>query len=157
MRKTPSVSASTVVAAPAAVVFDIVADARQHDRIDGSGTVGEAIDAPDRLDLDAEFRTDMRWVVPYRMTNRVVEFEEGRLIAWRHFGVHRWRYELEPVPDKHGGGTRVTETWDATAYPLIGHLFFGLFRFPQRNLRGIEQTLARLKTAAEADARGTTG
>jgi hypothetical protein len=34
----------------------------------------------------------------------------GRLIAWRHVGPHRWRYELEPDP----AGTRVTETWDAS-------------------------------------------
>lgn len=25
------------------------------------------------------------------------EFDEDRLIAWRHFAGHRWRYELEPV------------------------------------------------------------
>lgn len=151
-RRTPSVSASTVVAAPADVVFGIVADAHQHARIDGSGTVRGAVDAPVRLGPDAEFRTGMRWLVPYRMTNKVVEFEESRLIAWRHVGVHRWRYEIEPVPDEQGGGTRVTETWDATAYPWFGHVFFALFRFPERNLRGIEETLVRLKAAAEADA-----
>ncbi|MEJ7774961.1 MAG: SRPBCC family protein [Nocardioidaceae bacterium] len=142
------VSARTTVAAPPEVVFAIVADARQHQRIDGSGTLRGTLSAPDRLLLGAEFRTDMRWVTPYRMTNKVVEFDEGRLIAWRHIGRHRWRYELEPV----AGGTLVTETWDATAYSSAAHLFFGLFRFPQRNLRSIEGTLVRLKAAAEADA-----
>ena len=34
-----NVSASTTIAAPAATVFDILADPRQHPRIDGSGTV----------------------------------------------------------------------------------------------------------------------
>ncbi len=34
-----NVSASTTVAAPPATVFAILADPRQHPRIDGSGTV----------------------------------------------------------------------------------------------------------------------
>ena len=46
---------------------------------------------------------------PYRTDNTVVEFEEGRLIAWCHFNRHRWRYELEPLGD---GSTLVTETFD---------------------------------------------
>ena len=50
---------------------------------------------------------------------QVVEFEEGRRIAWQtrgpgHIGKHVagriWRYELEPVE----GGTLVRESWDIT-------------------------------------------
>ena len=37
-------------------------------------------------------------VEPYE----VVEFEEDRRIAWRHYGHHIWRYTLEPTD----GGTR---------------------------------------------------
>jgi hypothetical protein len=49
--------------------------------------------------------------------NHVVEFEEGRLIAWRPSEVgrrppgHLWRWELEPIGMAR---TRVTHTYDWT-------------------------------------------
>ena len=76
--------------------------------------------------------------LPYRMSNRVVEFEQDRLIAWAHFGKHRWRYELKPVE----GGCEVTETFDwstAKFPPLIERV-----GFPKKNLVAIERTLDRL-------------
>ena len=88
--------------------------------------------------------------LPYKIRNRVVEFEEGRLIAWRHFGGHRWRYELDAGPD---GGTRVTETFDYSRYNRVGAAVIRLAGFPERNRRGIEETLVRLKAAAEAGRR----
>ena len=47
--------------------------------------------------------------------NRVVEFEEARLVAWlpaepgKPPPGHLWRWELEPLDDTH---TRVTHTYD---------------------------------------------
>jgi hypothetical protein len=47
--------------------------------------------------------------------NRIVEFEEGRLIAWRPAVLgkkepgHLWRWELTPV---EAGRTLVTHTYD---------------------------------------------
>jgi hypothetical protein len=87
--------------------------------------------------------------LPYTISNRVVEFEEDRLIAWRHFGGHRWRYQLEPAAD---GTTRVTETFDYSRYGRPAAWVLRTLDFPERNRRGIEGTLARLKAAAEADA-----
>jgi uncharacterized protein YndB with AHSA1/START domain len=143
------VSASTTVAAPPEVVFAILADPRQHARIDGSGSVRELVQGPERLSRGADFGMDMKlFGLPYKIHNRVVEFEEGRLIAWRHFGGHRWRYELEPVD----GGTRVTETFDYSRYNAIGAAIIRLAGFPERNRRGIEQTLVRLADAAREDA-----
>lgn len=80
-----------------------------HPVLDGSGTVKGARDGnPSRLALGAKFGMDMQIAVPYRITNTVVEFDEGKRIAWRHAGRHVWRYELEPAE----GGTKVTETFD---------------------------------------------
>ena len=146
------VSVSTTVAAPPHVVFDIVADPRQHPRIDGSGSVRGAVTGPARLAEGAAFGVDMRlFGVPYRINNRVVEFEQDRLVAWRHFGGHRWRYRLEPTTD---GGTDVTETFDYTRYHPVVAAGLRAAGFPARNRRGITATLVRLKAAAEADATG---
>ncbi len=142
------VSASTVVEAPASTVFSILADPRQHERIDGSGSVTGSVSGPARLELGAEFGMQMKLGARYKITNRVVEFEDDRLIAWRHLGAHRWRYELAPVD----GGTRVTETWDASRYPLPAYLLLRAAGFPARNKRGIEATLVRLAEVAERDA-----
>ena len=150
------VSSSIDVDAPAETVFAILADPRQHARIDGSGSVRQTVSGPQRLERGATFGVDMKLAgVPYRISNRVVEFEEGRRIAWRHFGGHRWRYELEPTA---AGGTRVTESFDYSMYATPQRLLVEALGFPARNRRGIEQTLRTLKSAAEADAReGLTG
>ena len=113
------VSGTTTIEAPPEAVFAIVADPRQHPRIDGSGSVKGTVTGPDRLTAKGDrFGMDMKMFgLPYKIQNLVVEFEQDRRIAWRHFGAHRWRYELTPTDD---GGTQVTETWDATRYRATG-------------------------------------
>ena len=144
-----SVSGSRVIAAPAQAIFDILADPAMHPVIDGSDTVREpTTGGQPRLALGSEFGMRMRIVVPYRITNRVVECEEGRRIAWTHFGGARWRYELEPVE----GGTRVTETYDwSTATVSYYDVGIRLLGFPRRNRVGIERTLDRLAGLVTAD------
>ncbi len=136
-----NVSASARIDAPPAAVFDLLADPRRHAEIDGSGSVRGVAGGPQRLSLGARFGMDMKQGAPYRVTNRVVEFEEGRLIAWRHAGLHRWRYELTP----DDGGTRVTETWDVSRYPTPAYWVLSALRFPQKTRAAIEGTLARLQ------------
>jgi hypothetical protein len=144
------VSESITVDAPPSVVFAILADPRQHSRIDGSGSVGSVLKAPERITRKGEtFVVRMKlFGVPYVIRNRVVEFEPERRIAWRHFTANRWRYELEPVD----GGTRVTESFDPTRADGITDAVVRWARFPERNRDGIRGTLQRLKAAAEADA-----
>ena len=148
----PAVSGTIRVAAPPSVVFAILADPRQHSRIDGSGSVGSVVAAPERLTAEGEtFTVRMRlFGVPYVIRNRVVEFEAERRIAWRHFTAKRWRYELVPTED---GGTTVTETFDTARADPVTDAVVRWARFPERNRQGITATLARLKQAAEADER----
>nr|MBU6202840.1 SRPBCC family protein [Acidobacteriota bacterium] len=89
-------------------IFDLLASPERHCDIDGSGTVRGGLSGPKRLSLGAKFGMSMRMGVPYRITNTVVEFEEGKRIGWRHFGGHVWRYTLSAVE----GGTMVTEEFD---------------------------------------------
>ena len=142
------VSAHIDVDAPPAAVFAILADPRQHSRIDGSGSVGSVISAPDRITAEGQtFTVRMRlFGVPYLIRNRVVEFDAGRRIAWRHFTANRWRYELSPTAD---GGTRVTETFDMTRADPVTTAVVRAAKFPERNRDGITATLERLKKAAE--------
>jgi hypothetical protein len=133
------VSRSTIVPAPAQMIFDLLADPRRHGEIDGSGSIQSAqINAPERLSLDATFGMQMKIGVRYKITNTVVEFEEGKTIAWRHFGGHIWRYILEPVD----GGTKVTEQfdWNKSKSPLV----LKLRKSPQENAKSIEKTLENL-------------
>ncbi len=144
-------SASIIIDADPATVFAILTDPRQHSRIDGSGTVKGTVSDDTTLTLGSEFRMDMKMGVPYKINNKVVEFEPDSLIAWRHMGLHRWRYELVPT----GAGaaqTTVTETWDVSAYPSLIATFLSK-RFRSTTEKSIEKTLARLKSAAESDAR----
>lgn len=139
MTKRRSVSRTRFVTASPEAVFGLLADPSKHELIDGSGTVrGSRSNAPSRLSLGATFGMDMKLGVPYRIENTVVAFEENRLLSWRHFGGHRWSYELEPVD----GGTKVTETfdWSTSRSPAV----LELLRAPQRNARSIEKTLGRL-------------
>lgn len=133
------VSHSVVVPAPAQDIFNLLADPRRHSEIDGSGSVKAAqIDAPERLALGAQFGMNMRIGMPYKITNTVVEFEEGRLIGWRHLGGHIWRYILEPVD----GGTKVTEQfdWNTNKSPL----FLKLMGAVKKNGVSIQKTLDNL-------------
>ena len=141
------ISRSLVIQAPADRIFALLADPRRHTDFDGSGSVRGAVSGPARLSMGAKFGMAMRLGVPYRVSSQVKEFEEGRRIAWAHLGGHRWRYELESLPD---GSTRVTETFDATTARSAKAL--KLMDAYHRNARAIEETLPRLAALAESEA-----
>ncbi|WP_436491898.1 SRPBCC family protein [Actinokineospora sp. HUAS TT18] len=135
------VSDTRTISAPASDIFDLLADPDKHPLIDGSGTVkASRAKGPRRLKLGDKFGMDMHLGLPYKVLNTVVEFEEDRLIAWRHFYGHRWRWQLTDLGD---GRTEVTETFDwSTA--RIGFLL-ELVKFPGKNLKSIRATLDRLE------------
>ena len=132
------VSTSRVIAAPSQEIFEVLADPAKHSIIDGSGTLVGAKGNPPRLYLGAKFGMKMNFHATMR--NKVLEFDEGKQIAWRHIGQHVWRYELEPV----AGGTKVTETFDWRPSPLAWLL--EKQGTPAKNLASMEQTLVRLDT-----------
>jgi uncharacterized protein YndB with AHSA1/START domain len=141
--KKRQLSASRVIAAPRQRIFDIIADPSMHPVIDGSGTVREAQEGgPERLEAGATFGMQMKMGAPYKIANTVVEFDEGRRLAWRHFHGHRWRYELEDAE----GGTRVTETFDWSTAKTKWTL--ELAGIPEKNLKAMEKTLERLEEVA---------
>ena len=147
-----TVTAERTIAAPPEAIFVLLADASKHALIDGSGTVREARDAPQRLTLGSTFGMSMRAGVPYSMVNTIVEFDENRLIAWqakpagfagRLIGGRIWRYELEPV----AGGTRVRETWDVSRDRQ--RIFLKLGPLPAKTRQNMEKTLERIAEIVE--------
>jgi uncharacterized protein YndB with AHSA1/START domain len=128
-----------LIAAAPERIFDVIADPAQHPVIDGGGTVRATEQGnPERLSAGARFGMAMKLGAPYRISNRVVEFEEGRLIAWRHFNGHVWRYVLTPAD----GGTLVREEWDPTN--ARHHVVLRLLAFPRRNRAAMTRTLEKL-------------
>jgi uncharacterized protein (TIGR01777 family) len=133
------VSVTRTISAPAADIFAVLADASQHPRIDGSGTVRASRSTdPEPLRMGSKFGMDMKLGVPYRISNEVVEYVPDRLIAWSHFGRHRWRYELEPVD----GGTVVTETFDWSN--AVSRRYIEWLGWPERHAPAMVATLERL-------------
>ncbi|GHF64720.1 uncharacterized protein YndB with AHSA1/START domain [Amycolatopsis bartoniae] len=133
------VSGTRTIAASPEEIFALLTDPSKHALLDGSGTVrGAQPGGPEKLELGSKFGMDMKMGASYKILNTVVEYEENRLIAWRHFNGHRWRWQLEPVE----GGTRVTETfdWSTARIPLLISVSF----FPKKNKQGIDATLDRL-------------
>jgi hypothetical protein len=141
----PQVCRSVEVSAPAAELYGWAADPRRHHELDGSGTVGDNIKVPAKLDVGSKFSTKMKMFgVPYRITSRVTALKPNQLIEWRHPAGHHWRWEFESLSPTL---TRVTETFD---YSRAGALknalkYYELTGFRKANATGIEATLAKLR------------
>jgi uncharacterized protein YndB with AHSA1/START domain len=109
------VSASRDIAARRERIFEMIADPAQQPRWDGNdnlavAALGQRVRRVGDVFAMTLTKGDVR-------ENHVVEFDEGRLIAWRPSEVgqkppgHLWRWELEPVG---GSRTRVIHTYDWT-------------------------------------------
>jgi hypothetical protein len=141
------IAVTRIINASPEVIFNLLADPAMHPLIDGSGSVQEArMSAPKRLSKGAKFGMDMKlFGIPYRISNKVITFDEPTHIAWRHVGRHEWHYRLRVVE----GGTEVTETWDWGPMGLAGKVV-EIAGFVERNRAAMEKTLERLAERAEA-------
>ena len=146
-----TVSVERVISAPAGKIFALLADAGKHSGIDGSGTVQHATQESLPLSLGTKFGMAMRVGLPYRTTNKVIEFEPDRRIAWQTtmlgglVGGRIWRYELSPT---EGGGTLVRETWDVSKDKQRPMLKMG--SMPKQAEDGMRATLERLARVVES-------
>lgn len=137
------VSRSIEVNAPAAQLYALAADPRRHHELDGSGTVGDTIDAPATIVPGARFSTKMSMFrVPYRITSTITAMKPDELVEWRHPFGHHWRWEFEAITPTT---TRVTETFDYRTTGLKERLrYYERMGFAKSNAAGIEATLTRL-------------
>jgi uncharacterized protein YndB with AHSA1/START domain len=149
------VSVERVIAAPADRIFELLANPDRHHDIDGSGTVRDAKQSPPRLTMGAQFGMSMHLGVKYSTVNEIIEFDDGKRIAWqtrpagnlqgRFFGGRIWRYELEPA----GGSTLVRESWDVSQErgPIKNVLRTG--RSKDHTRKSMEQTLEKIAQLTE--------
>ena len=142
------VRASRDVAAGADRVFELIADPAQQPGWDGNDNLAEA--APgQRVRAVGEVFT-MTTTKGNVRENHVVEFREGRRIAWRPAEPgqeppgHLWRWELDPIDSSH---TRVTHTYDWTELTDEQRLPRARATTAER----LEESLKRLAALAESD------
>ena len=145
-----SIVVDDVVDAPAARLFELLADPANHQDIDGSGMVRAAAGASAVTAVGDSFVMDMR--VPgrdYQMENHITAFEPGRTIEWKPgrpgaapIGM-LWRWELEEVGE---GRTRVVHTydWSAVTDPAV----LERVSFPRVPAADLERSVRRLAALA---------
>lgn len=141
------VSASREMAAEAGRIFELIADPAEQPRWDGNDNLAEA-PAGQRVRAVGDVFS-MTTTSGNVRENHVVEFEEGRRIAWRPaapgeepFG-HLWRWELEPIDSSL---TRVTHTYDWTRLTDEGRFPRARATTPER----LQASLDRLAALAES-------
>jgi len=143
----PEIKAARIeIAASSSTIFAILSDPKRHKEIDGSSTITANISGPEKLELGSKFGMQMRLGINYRITNRVVEFRENELIAWRHFGKWIWRYELKAIGPNL---TLVTETFDSSNCPRIAKSWLKMRDAYPWVQKAVAKSLVRLKTVSE--------
>jgi len=103
--------AKLVINKPAKDIFEYVANPLNHAKFDGSGMVKGKLVGPEKLFLGAKFGMKMKQGIPYYIKNQVIDFQDGKTIAWQHILHNVWRYEFKTIDQNT---TEVTESWDAT-------------------------------------------
>lgn len=108
------VSASRQIEAAAQRIFELIADPASQPGWDGNDNLAEAAAGQRIRNAGETFAMTLTGAGAVR-ENHVVEFDEGRRIAWRPAepgqqpAGHLWRWELEPIGESQ---TWVTHTYD---------------------------------------------
>ena len=153
-----SISATTVIDAPAEVIFAVLADPAQHAAIDGTGWVRESLDNQTLTAAGQIFRIAMYHQNhpdgDYKMANQVRAFDPPHAISWEpgqdtadgtlSFGGWIWRYDLSPAGPSQ---TKVTLTYDWSAVPDSIREYIQFPPFPQEHLDNSLSHLGQLATS----------
>lgn len=128
------VTAEIEISAPAEAVFDLIADPQRQPEWDGNDNLGTAVEGQRVRGTGGSFITTLTKGVDRE--NHIVDFEEGRLIAWKPSEVggepfgQKWVWQIEPI----GGGS-----------VLVRHIYdWTKLRDPQRLSRAQSTTVANL-------------
>jgi uncharacterized protein YndB with AHSA1/START domain len=149
-----TVKVTQEIAAPAEQVWGMVADVTRMGEWspeNESARWSQPSGGPAR---GAKFKgTNRNGKRSWKTTGQVTDAEPGRLFAFSvtaaGFKVAQWRFEFEPTPS----GCKVTEIWvDRRGHiaAAIGKPVSGVADRASHNQAGMEETLKRLKSAAES-------
>lgn len=145
------VRAAREIGAPAEHVFELIADPAEQPRWDGNENLAEAARGQRVRAVGAVFT--MRLTTGGVRENHVIDFVEGRRIAWRPAEEgqappgHLWAWELEPLSPSR---TLVTHTYDWTELADPERLA----RARSTTAEKLRASLDRLATLAEGPERG---
>jgi uncharacterized protein YndB with AHSA1/START domain len=150
------VSVNEEIVAPGEHVWAMVSDVTRMGEWSPETEAGVWLKGATEATPGARFRgTNRNGKKHWSTTATVIRAEPGREFAFRvsagGFQVAEWGYSLEPTSD----GCRVTETWidrRGLVTRTLGKQVTGVADRASHNRRGMEQTLGRLKAAAESTA-----
>lgn len=140
------VSASREIQAPAAEIFELIADPARQPEWDGNDNLGTS-SSPRVREVGDVF--SMTLTNGKARENHIVEFEEGKRIAWLPAPAgeqprgHLWRWECEPLGENR---TRVTHTYDWTNLTDQTRFERARATTPER----LDASIARLQQLVEA-------
>jgi uncharacterized protein YndB with AHSA1/START domain len=145
------VSATREIEAPPEQIFELIADPSQQPRWDGNDNLANAEGGQRVRGVGDVFL--MTLSTGSVRENHVVEFEEGRRIAWTPSELrkrppgHLWRWELEPID---ASSTRVTHTYDWTRLTDSNRLPRARATTPEKLMASLDR-LAALAESLQPD------
>ena len=151
---TDQVSVTTEIGAPAELVWSMVADVTRMGEWSPENEAAQWLRGATRAEPGARFRgTNRNGKKKWDTVAKIADVDPGRCLSFHvtavGFKVAEWRYELEPT----SGGCRITETWideRGRIAKMLGKPVSGVDDRAPHNRLGMEQTLERLKVAAES-------
>jgi uncharacterized protein YndB with AHSA1/START domain len=147
----PLLQAHIDIDAPVATVWQLVSDLSRMPQWSPQCRLMKARGGPVRQGTKT-FNLNRRGLLFWPTTSQVTEFIPEKKLAFRvNDNGTVWSYELEPS----GTGTRLIETRHAengvkpVSNMLVNALMGGVPNFEQELVEGMNQSLARIKAAAE--------
>lgn len=146
-------SASIVINRPAVDVFSVLEDITRMGEWSPECTGGRWVAPATGPGLGVKFEGDnVAKVGPLTLkkwttTSEITEYVPGKVLEFIAEGYTTWRYEIS----ERDGATSVTESYSHKPYEGWQKLVYGtLARRDASMVKGMEQTLARIKAALEA-------
>ncbi len=150
-------SATIIVNRPAIEVWAAIADITRMGEWSPECTAGRWVGGATGPTVGAEFEGDNvakvagRTIKQWTTTSEVTACEPGVVFEFVAENYTTWRYAFAAV-DANGttNGTTVTESFEYTAKGFMGFVYKRILFRPKAMTKGMNGTLARVKTTLEA-------
>jgi hypothetical protein len=146
-------SASVAIDRDPATVFSAIADVTRMGEWSPECISGRWVGGATGAAVGAKFEGDNRFTMlgltlkKWTTTSEVTACVPGEVFAFVAEGYTTWTYRLEPS----GTGTKVTESYEYTASRgAQGFLYDVVMRRPNEMVKGMRQTLERIKQSLES-------